>query len=214
MMGLLDRYATRKRKQQEEAEREAEQAKGLVCPPMDGGSEIQTIVIPASLEMGYNDQPGSKDIAREKPREDAPIPPALQVIHPSERPESRSSAARLALTGRKRSLPPDRILLNSYLTPRGPAPVMEGVAAPRPDDIKSILHRWRPFNWGESATDRLDDLYPRMLQLLVKAWEARQGEEHSVAVPVSTAKEDIYQIVEDGMQIRNRNFVETAKLEK
>ena len=44
---------------------------------MDGGSEIQTIVIPTSSEMGSNDQPGSEDIAREEPREEAPIPPTL-----------------------------------------------------------------------------------------------------------------------------------------
>ena len=74
MTGLLDRYAARKRKQQEEAEREAERAEGSICPPMDGGSEIQTIVIPASPEMGSNDQLSLKDIAPEDPREEAPIP--------------------------------------------------------------------------------------------------------------------------------------------
>ena len=117
---------------------------------MDGGSEIQTIVIPASLEMGSNDQPGSEDIAREEPREETPIPPALQVVHPPERLESRPGDAKLALTGRKKSLLPDRILLNSYLPPCSPAPVMEEVTVLRPDDIKSILHRWKPFNRGES----------------------------------------------------------------
>ena len=82
---------------------------------MDGGSEIQTIVIRASTKMGSNDQPGSEDIARVEPREEAPIPPALQVVHPPERSTSRSGAAKLALTGRKKPLPPDRILLNPYL---------------------------------------------------------------------------------------------------
>ena len=91
---------------------------------------------------------------------------------------------------------------------------MEEVAVPGPDDIKSILHRWKPFNRGEAAADRLDDLYPRMLRLPLRAQEAGQGEEYSVPVPVGTAKEDIYQIVEDGMQIRNRNFVQTVELVK
>ena len=115
MTGFLDRYATRKKKRQEEVEQEAEWAEGFVCPPMDGGSEIQTIVIPASPEMGSNNQPGSEGIALEEPREEAPIPPELQVVHPPERPESRPGAAKLALTGSKKQLPPDRILLNSYL---------------------------------------------------------------------------------------------------
>ena len=136
---------------------------------MDGGSEIQTIMISDSLEMGSNDQPGSENIAREEPREEAPIPTALQVVQPSERMESRPGDARLALTGRKRSLPLDRILINSYLPSHGPAPAMEEVTAPELDDVKSILHRWRPFNRGESAADCLDDLYPRMLRLPVRA---------------------------------------------
>ena len=136
---------------------------------MDGGSEIQTIVIPTSLEMGSNNQSGSEDIAREDQRKEAPIPPALQVVHPSEQTESSPGAATLALTRRKRPLPPDRILLNSYLPPRGPALVMEEVTTPGPDDIKSILHCWRPFNRGESTTNRLDNLYPRMLRLPVRA---------------------------------------------
>ena len=85
--------------------------------------------------MGSNDQPGSEDIAREEPREEAPIPPALQVVHPPERSERRPGATKLALTGRKKPLPPNRILLNSYLPPCGPNPVMEEVAVPGPDDI-------------------------------------------------------------------------------
>ena len=91
---------------------------------------------------------------------------------------------------------------------------MEEVAVPKPDDIKSILHRWKPFNRGESAADRLDDLYSRTLRLPVRAREAGQGEEYSIVVPVGTIKEDICQIVEDGMQIRNRNFVQMAELVK
>ena len=158
MTGLLDRYAARKRKRKEEADREVERAEGSVRPPMDWGSEIQTIVIPASPEMGSNDQLGSEDIAHEEPREEAPIPPELQVVHHLERWESRLGAAKLELIGRKKPLPPDQILLNSYLPPRGAAPVMKEVAVSGPNDIKSILHRWKPFNQSESIADRLDDL--------------------------------------------------------
>ena len=125
---------------------------------MDGGSEIQTIVILTSPEMGSNDQPGSEDINREEPREEAPIPHALQMVHPPERSESRRGPTKLTLTGRKKPLSPDRILLNSYLPSRSSTPVMEEVAVLGPNDIKSILHRWKPFNWGESTADRLDDL--------------------------------------------------------
>ena len=87
---------------------------------------------------------------------------------------------------------------------------MEEVTTPGPDEIKLILHRLRPFNRGESVADRLDDLYPRMLRMPVTAREARLGEEYFVVVLVGTIKEDIQQVVEDGMQIRNRNYVQSA----
>ena len=48
----------------------------------------------------------------------------------------------------------------------------------------------------------------------VTAREAGLGEEYSVVVPVGTIKEDIQQIVEDGMQIRNRNYFQSAELVK
>ena len=85
------------------------------------------------------------------------------MVLPSNQSESYPRNAKLELSGRKRPLPPDRILLNSYLPPRGPAPTMEEVIAPGPDDVKLILHHWRPFKRGESTIDRLDILYPRTL---------------------------------------------------
>ena len=66
MTGLLDRYATRKRKRQESSERENNQAEGSNRPIMDGGSEMEAIVILSSLEMGLSDQPDLEDLA---PRE-------------------------------------------------------------------------------------------------------------------------------------------------
>ena len=71
------------------------------------------------------------------------------------------------------------------------------------EDIKHIIHRWKPFNQGESATDRLDNLYPRTLWMLVAAWAGGLGKEYSVAIPVGIIKEDLQQIIEDGMQVRN-----------
>ena len=41
----------------------------------------------------------------------------------------------------------------------------------------------------------------------ITAREAGLGKEYSVVVPVGTIKDDIQQIVEDGMQIRNWNYI-------
>ena len=48
MTGLLDHYAVRKRKWQESAKREANQAEGSNRPSTDGGSEMQAIIISGS----------------------------------------------------------------------------------------------------------------------------------------------------------------------
>ena len=63
---------------------------------MDAGLEIQTIVIPASPKMGSSNQSGTEDIAREELKEEASIPPALQVVHP---PNGRKPARVLLSSG-------------------------------------------------------------------------------------------------------------------
>ena len=123
-----------------------DQAEGSNRLITDGDSEMQTIVILGSPEMGSSDQSGPEDVAVGEPRGVTSISLALQVIHPPDRAEARSDMPKLAQTGHKRSLLPDRILLNSYLPPRGSAPTMEEVAVPGPKDIKHIIHRWKPFN--------------------------------------------------------------------
>ena len=214
MIGLLNLYVARKRKRQESSEREPDQAEGLNRPTTDGGSEMQAILIPGSLEMGSSDQPGPEDVALGEPGEVTPIPPALQVIHPPDWAESQLDMPKLARIGCRRSLLPDRILLNSYLPLRGPAFVMEEVIVPGPKYIKHIIHRWKPYNQGESTAGRLDDLYPRTQRMLVVARAGGLGEENSVVVPIGIIKEDLQQIIEDGMQVRNWNYIQSTKLVK
>ena len=114
MTGLLDRYVARKRKQQESSERGLDQAEGSSRPAMDGDSEMQTIVIPGSLEMGSSDRPNPENVALGEPREATPIPPTPKVIYSPDRVESQPDMPKLARPRRKRLLLPDRILLNSY----------------------------------------------------------------------------------------------------
>ena len=96
--------------------------------------------------MGSSDLPGPEDVALGEPREVSLIPPTLQVIHPPDGTESWLNMPKLGRTKRKRPLLPDRILLSSYLPPRGPALAMEEVAVPELEDVKHIIHRWKPFN--------------------------------------------------------------------
>ena len=89
---------------------------------------------------------------------------------------------------------------------------MEGVSVPRPEGAHEIIHRWRPFNRGESSTGRLHKLYPVMLRMPVAVQAGGQGKEYSVSVPSGTIKEDLQQMIEDRMQVRNRNFAQSTEL--
>ena len=60
--------------------------------------------------------------------------------------------------------------------------------------------------------DRLNNLYPHMLRISVAARGMGLGEDYSVSVPARTRKEDIQWIIDDGIQVRNRNYVQSTEL--
>ena len=62
MTGLLDRYASRKRKWELSSSSESDpaQAARSIQPAAEGGSEMQAIVIPGSPEPGTIDQTESR----------------------------------------------------------------------------------------------------------------------------------------------------------
>ena len=86
MSDLIHNFATRKRKQDASFERVAdailEVAGGSGQSFSDEGSEVPTIVILGSPEMGLNDQPVRKNVALVESREVFPAPVAIQVVHP------------------------------------------------------------------------------------------------------------------------------------
>ena len=103
-------------------------------------------------------------------------------------------------------------MTNSYLPARGPAPLKEEVSVPGLEDVKHIVHRWKPFNRGESVADFLNSLYPVMLQILVAARANGVGEDYSVTVPAGINKEDLQEIIDDGIQICNRNYIQSFEM--
>ena len=60
--------------------------------------------------------------------------------------------------------------------------------------------------------DRMNNLYPHMLQMPVAARGMGFGADYSVSVPAGTRKEDIEGIIDDGIQVRNRNYVQSTEL--
>ena len=89
---------------------------------------------------------------------------------------------------------------------------MEEVSAPGPESAQEIINRWKPFNRGESPTPHLEQLYLAMLRMEVEVRAKGKGEKYVVLISVYACKEDLKQVVEDGMLIRNHNFVQSMEL--
>ena len=107
---------------------------------------------------------------------------------------------------------PDQVITNNYLPSRGPEPLRVEISAPREEEVKKILLRWEPFHPGASEADWLNSLYPPMYRVPVDARGMGLHEAYTVPVPASILKEDFLQIIDDGIQVRNRNFVQSIEL--
>ena len=51
-----------------------------------------------------------------------------------------------------------------------------------------------------------------MLWMPITIWAGGQGEEYNISIPCGTSKEDLQQMIEDGMQVRNCNFDQSTEL--
>ena len=58
----------------------------------------------------------------------------------------------------------------------------------------------------------MHQLYPALLQMPVVVRDEGRGEEYAVSIPAYACKDELKQVVEDGMLIRNRNFVQSEEL--
>ena len=136
----------------------------------------------------------------------------VQADIPLEQIAGRSDKAKSTRDGRSRLLLPDRLLLNSYIPPQSKAPPMEEVSVPGLKGAQEIINRWRPFNRGESLAAYMHQLYATRLQMHVAMRAEGRGEEYAISVPAYAYKDELKQVVEDGMLICNRNFVQSAEL--
>ena len=216
MTGLVDRYAPRKRKRQEDAtwgaDAAPDQATWSNRPAIGCSSEEQAIIIPGSPETGSNDRLDIGYDALGELGEASLTPSALQMIPSPVQVGSRPGKSEFTHTGLKRSPLLDRILTNSYLPTRGPAPSKEEVSVPGLEDVKHIVHRWKPFNRDKSAVDRLNSLHLMMHRMPVAARANGVGKDYSVTVPAGTNKEDLQHTIDDEIQIRNRNYIQSFEL--
>ena len=172
----------------------------------DGSLGDRAITILGSPELGPIVGPGPD---QSELNEDDPAPRALQIIPPSDQGEGSQNRLEFMRSGLPRPKRPDQVITNNYIPPRGPELPRVEISAHGEKEVKRILRRWEPFHLGESAADRLNDLYPTIYRVLVAARGMGFHEAYTVPVPASTPKEDFLQIIDDGIQVRNRNFVQS-----
>ena len=58
----------------------------------------------------------------------------------------------------------------------------------------------------------MNNLYPHMLRMTVAARGTGLSDDYLVSVPTGTRKEDIEWIIDDGIQVHNRNYVQSTEL--
>ena len=181
-------------------------------PAADGSSGDRAITILGSPKLGQigGAEPGGA--GRSESNEDDPAPQALQVIPPADQCEKPPSKSKPLRSGLQKPSRADRVITYNYLPPRRPEPPRVEILVPGDEEVKDVLHYWEPFHCRASAAYRLNSLYPTMYRVPVTAWGTGIQEDYSVPVPASTSKEDFPQIIDDGIQVRNRNFVQSTEL--
>ena len=219
---LLDRSAACKRKRQVNLSGESDaapiqsvepsQPTGNDQPAADGSSRDRAISIPGSPELGLIGGAELDGVGLSESNEGDPAPQVLQVIPPSDRGEEPPRKSKHMQSGLPKPSRPDQVITHNYLSPRGPEPLRVDISAPVGEEVKDILRCWEPFHCGASAADQLNSLYPPMYWVPVAARGMGLHEDYSVLVPASTPKEDFLQIIDDGIQVQNHNFVQSTEL--
>ena len=156
--------------------------------------------------------PESKGVGRSYSNEGDPASRALQLILPSSQGEGPQNSSEFMGSGLPRPKRTDQVITNNYLPPRGSEPLRVEISAPGEEEVKKILRRWEPFHLEASAADWLNSLYLPMYRVPVAARAMGLHKAYTVPVPASTPKEDFLQIIYDGIQVRNRNFVQSTEL--
>ena len=168
----------------------------------------QAITIPSSPDLEPTIGPELDGTGRSGSNKGDLAPQALQVILASgqgEEPQNRSEFMWSGLPRPKRS---DQVITNNYVPPRGSEPPRVEISALR-EEVKKILRRWEPYHRGAFAADRLNSLYPPMYRVPVVA--RGMGLHEAYTVPAFTLKEDFLQIIDDGIRVRNCNFVQSTE---
>ena len=150
-VGLLDRYAARKRKRQVSSSGDSYTAPVQSAEPSqsatkdqsaaDGSSGDRAITIPGSPELGPTIRLEPSEAGRSESNEDDPASRALQIIPPSDQCEGSQNKSEFMRSGLPRPKRPDQVITHNYIPPRGPKPPRVEISAPGEEEVKKILCR-------------------------------------------------------------------------
>ena len=76
---------------------------------------------------------------------------------------------------------------------------MEEVLAPEPEGVQEIIYLYRPLI--EANPRHITYTIFTLLRMPVTVRAEEKGEEYVISAPASTSKEDLLQMVEDGMLV-------------
>ena len=113
-------------------------------------------------------------------------------------------AAKAAVSQKQR----EHIVVKGYIHPKEGASTSVESPIPTLGDLDLIIEKRAPFDKGEVSIKNMRDLYPAQRRVTAVAHQ----EQYIIPCPSYLGAEDIQQVAEDGMYIRNHNFVQTAEL--
>ena len=113
-------------------------------------------------------------------------------------------AAKAAVSQKQR----EHIVVKGYIHPKEGVSTSAESPIPTLGDLDLIIEKRAPFDKGEVSIKNMRDLYPAQRRVTAVA----RQEQYIIPCPSYLGAEDIQQVAEDGMYIRNHNFVQTAEL--
>ena len=113
-------------------------------------------------------------------------------------------AAKAAVSQKQR----EHVVVKGYIHPKEGVSTSAESPIPTLGDLDLIIEKRAPFDKGEVSIKNMRDLYPAQRRVTAVA----RQEQYVIPYPSYLGAEDIQQVAEDGMYIRNHNFVQTAEL--
>ena len=113
-------------------------------------------------------------------------------------------AAKAAVSQKQR----EHVVVKGYIHPKEGVSTSAESPIPTLGDLDLIIEKRAPFDKGEVSIKNMRDLYPAQRRVTAVA----RQEQYVIPCPSYLGAEDIQQVAEDGMYIRNHNFVQTAEL--